>query len=367
MRLTLIGLVLVGFGMVGAYGQGSAPAPPGKVTIEVFSDFQCPYCRSFAPVIREVQEKGFDGVKPDVVFRNYPLGFHHDAQLAAQAGQAAARQGKFWEMHDVMFANQDKIKRDDLIGYAKALDLDVDLFTKDLDSDEVKKVIEADLEEGNRRRVGGTPTFYVNGEEYSGTKSLAELKQLVVGESRRTWVLSEITDDMISQGPKDAPVTLELFVDLESPVSPPAMAVVNQVLAQHGGSVRLQFRNFPLSFHENAPVAHAAAMAAAKQGHFWDFANYVLAHQESLREQDLIAYAGKLGMDESTFAEMVLDRRYSPRVDADLMAGLNRGVRGSPVIFVNQKRFDGVPSFATLTESIEAELAKKAETTLAKN
>ncbi|HXJ44873.1 MAG TPA: DsbA family protein, partial [Bryobacteraceae bacterium] len=161
------------------------------------------------------------------------------------------------------------------------------------------------------------------------------------------------------RGPAGAPVTLEFFADLESPVSRPAMSVLDELQQRYPSTVRLQFRNFPLAFHPQAPLAHEAAMAAAKDGHFWEFANYILDHQDSLREQDLIAYAGRLGLEETKFAEIIRQHRYSPRVDADLAEGAKRGIRGSPVIFVNAKRIDGVPSMKTLTEYVETELAKR--------
>src|SRR5258707_735544 len=100
-------------------------------------------------------------------------------------------------------------------------------------------------------------------------------------------------------------------------------------------------------------------MTAAREGHFWEMVNYVFEHQETVREQDLIAYAGQLGMDAAKFAETVRQRRYSPRIDEDVANGFQRGVRGSPVISVNEKRFDGVPSLQMLTETVEAALAGK--------
>ena len=235
----------------------------------------------------------------------------------------------------------------------------MDRFRKDLDSDRLKQAIERDKAEGAKLGVSGTPTFFVNGKEYSGTRSYEQLKQLVQGEQRRKWAVSEITDSMMSRGPAGAGVTLEFFADLESPVSRPAISVVEEVLRRYPSAVRLQFRNFPLAFHPQAPLAHEAAMAAARQGHFWEFAAYILDHQDSLREQDLIAYAGGLGMDETQFAETIRQRRYSARVDSDLADGVKRGIRGSPVIFVNSRRIDGVPSLQALTEYVEAELAAK--------
>ena len=97
-------------------------------------------------------------------------------------------------------------------------------------------------------------------------------------------------------------------------------------------------------------------MIAARYGHFWEFASYVIEHQDALKEQDLIAQAGRLGLDQTGFAETLQQHKYAPRVETDLIAGMKRGLRGSPVVFVNGKRIDGVPSIQLLTESIEAEL-----------
>ena len=176
-------------------------------------------------------------------------------------------------------------------------------------------------------------------------------------EHRRSRALAEITDELISKGPAAAPVTLEVFVDLQSPVSRPAVAVINDVMKRYPSAVRLQFRNFPLSFHPQAALAHEAAMAAAREGRFWEFAAYVLDHQDALREQDLIALAGRLGLDSQSFAETIREHRYAPRVEADVLAGFGKGIRGSPVILVNGRRIDGVPSLQILSEYVEAALA----------
>ncbi len=345
--------------LVRADQPATPPTPAEGYEIVLFSDFQCPYCRQFSQPIRDLMTKGVDGVHAKVTFKQFPLSFHPDAQLAAQAAQAAKEQDKFWEMHDLLFANQSAIKRDDLVEYAKRLGLDMVRFKKDLDSDGVKQAISADQAEGAKLAVSGTPTFFLNGVSYSGTRSLDEMTQLLQKEQKRVRAVTEITDNFLSRGPANAPVTLEFFADLESPVSRPAEAVIEELLRQYPDRVRLQFRSFPLAFHPQAPLAHEAAMTAAKEGHFWEFAAYILEHQDSLREQDLIAFAGHLGLDEAKFAQTLQDHRYAPRVDADVSDGFRRGIRGSPVVFVNDNRIDGVPSLKVLTDYVEAELAKK--------
>ena len=340
-----------------AQTPAAAPAPATEqVEVVLYSDFQCPFCAHFARTFRELQTKGVEGVRTTVRFKHFPLEMHAGAPLAHRAALAAGEQGKFWEMHDLLFANRGTFTRPELLGLAAKLGLDAARFQKDLDGERLKLAVQADQAEGGRLGVDATPTFFVNGKKYTGAKSFEQLKQLVQNEQRRMVALSEIPDSLLSYGPSDAPVTLEFFADLQSPVSLPAVQVLDQVARRYPSKVRVQFRNFPLAFHPQAPLAHEAAMAAAAQGRFWEFTRYILDHQTTLREQDLIAQAGRLGMDEIKFAQMLAERRYAPRVVADIEAGSRRGIRGSPVVFVNGNRIDGVPSLEKLVEYVESKL-----------
>src|SRR4029077_15401408 len=158
-------------------------------------------------------------------------------------------------------------------------------------------------------------------------RTVDQLKAIVVGERQRTRALVEVGEMLMSRGPADAAVTLELFADLQSPLTAPALHVAQAISQLYPSSVRLQFRNFPLAFHPQAALAHEAAMSAAREGRFWPFATYLLDHQGGLREQDLLALAGRLGLDPTQFGETIRQHRYAARVDADLQAGLKRGIR----------------------------------------
>lgn len=343
--------------LAAASPAAAPPAAPVAVEVVVYSDFQCPFCRQFAQPIRELQAKGADGTPVTVTFKHFPLSIHPAAELAHRAALAAEAQGRFWEMHDLLFANPQRVQRADLVAYAKQLGLDQARFENDLDGDAVKRAIAADLAEGTKAGVTGTPSYTINGRMYSGTRSLAQLKELLGGEQRRARALAEIADSTLSQGPADAPVTLELFADLQSPVTKPALAIVHQVRQRYAAAVRVQFRNFPLAFHPQAALAHEAAMAAARGGRFWELVAFILDHQDSLREQDLVAHAGRLGLDPVAFAASLQERRYAPRVETDVSAGQRRGVRGSPTIVIGDKRIDGVPSVEMLRQYIEAAIA----------
>ena len=357
--MTVILTFLIIVSQIAAVQQQSvnSAAATGSVEIVLFTDFQCPYCARFAHAFRELQFKGVEGVQTTVRFKHFPLSIHPAALLAHQAALAAGEQGKFWEMHDLLFANQSTVKREDLTLYAARLGLDEERFKKDLDSDRLRQLIKSDIADGERLRVQGTPTFFVNGRGFSGALSFEQLKQIIKQEQLRMQVMSEVTDTLLSRGPMDAQVTLEVFADLQSSVSRLAIEVLDHVIGKYPLKVRIQFRNFPLAFHPQAHLVHEAAMAAAAQRRFWEFARYILDHQDSIREQDLIWQAGRLGLDEERFAELLIQHRYETKVNADLEEGRKRGIRGSPVVFVNKNRIDGVPSLERLVEYVEAELS----------
>lgn len=139
----------------------------GNITLVEFSDFQCPACQSIQDPLKQILSK-YDG-KVQFVYRHFPLSsIHKNAQLASQAAESAHQQGKFWEMHDKLFATQASWQglsdpREMFAGYAKELQLDEVKFLNDLDSQDTKDVINIDLLATARYRLSGTPTFFING------------------------------------------------------------------------------------------------------------------------------------------------------------------------------------------------------------
>jgi len=156
----------------------SRGADQAKVTIVIFSDFQCPYCsRSIAT--EEQIMKEYDG-KVRMVFRNFPLSFHPLAEKAAEAAACAADQGRFWEMHDKMFGDQKKLSPDDLKATAHALaGIDAKLFDTCLDSGAKKALVDADQKAGSDAGVEGTPAFFVNGQFINGAVPFEDFKTVI--------------------------------------------------------------------------------------------------------------------------------------------------------------------------------------------
>ena len=167
---------------VEAKGPARGPAN-AAVTIVEFSDFQCPYCGREFPVIERLM-KEYDG-KVRLVFRHFPLDFHPFAAKAAEAGMCAQDQGKFWELHDKMFTNQQKLAVEDLKGYAKSLGMDAAKFDKCLDSGEKKPAVDEDMKAGTAAGVNGTPAFFINGLFVNGAQPYEQMKQTIDRELKR--------------------------------------------------------------------------------------------------------------------------------------------------------------------------------------
>lgn len=147
------------------HAEGPADAP---VTLVEYGDYQCPYCGAAYPVVKRLQKTL--GKKLRFVFRNFPVTQAHPyALIAAETAEAAALQGKFWEMHDLLYERQKLLKPDIIPEWVKKIGLDLDKFGNDIkQGGVVEKRIKEDRQSGIRSGVNGTPTFYINGTRYDG-------------------------------------------------------------------------------------------------------------------------------------------------------------------------------------------------------
>jgi protein-disulfide isomerase len=153
---------------------GGADAP---VEIIEFSDFQCPFCARVVPTVKQIIDTYGDSVK--IVFRDFPLSFHQNAQKSAEAAQCAHDQGKFWEYHDLLFANQNSLDTDSLKRYASELGLNTNQFDQCLDSGKYTQEVQEDFRDGQQAGVRGTPTFFINGQAVVGAKPFSEFKRVI--------------------------------------------------------------------------------------------------------------------------------------------------------------------------------------------
>lgn len=160
---------------------GSADA---KVTIIEFSDFQCPACAAYYPLVERLVNEASTTVR--FVYRHFPL-FplpHKNAFISSQASEAAALQGKFWDMYKLLFENQTAWENSNTAktifeGYAERIGLNLEVYKKDFDSTEVKARVQKDRDEGDALGVAGTPTFFINGKAITNPNGYEEFKAII--------------------------------------------------------------------------------------------------------------------------------------------------------------------------------------------
>lgn len=154
-----------------------------KVVLVEYSDFQCPACAAYYPLVKEAA-KEFGG-EAQFVYRHFPLSqIHGNAELAARAAEAAGKQGRFWDMHDMIFEKQsewalEKNARELFTHYAESLGLDLERFGQDIDSSEVAAKVSDDYQGGLNSRVNSTPTFFLNGQKLQNPRSYDEFRTII--------------------------------------------------------------------------------------------------------------------------------------------------------------------------------------------
>ena len=161
------------------------------VTVVMFADFECPFCRRQVEVLRRLE--GLFPGRVRVAFKHFPLPFHANARLAAEAAVCAQRQGKFWPLHDALFRSNQPLTRDTIDRLAQTAKIDTVRLWTDVQSGACAARVRADLEEGRAAGVEATPTLLVNGLRIPGTRTLPELRAIVGEELSPGW-LAELTD-----------------------------------------------------------------------------------------------------------------------------------------------------------------------------
>ncbi|HXU63674.1 MAG TPA: thioredoxin domain-containing protein [Polyangia bacterium] len=383
--------------------EGPIKGPPNaKVTIVEFSDFQCPFCGRVIPTLQQIEKNYANDVR--VVFMHNPLPFHQNAEPAAEAAIAAEAQGKFWEMHDKLFTNQQNLSRPDLEKYAQEIGLDMNKFKAALDSHSGKKKIENDLAVAKQVGVQGTPNFYIDGRNVQGAQPYEEFKKVIDDEIQRankllaqgtppnllyatfmkgaksggqaqaqaaakgpgagTEVYKIAVADAPTRGSKQPKVTIIEYSDFQCPYCGRARETVDTLMKQYGSDVQLAFKHNPLPFHQNAMPAALAAEAAREQGKFWEMHDKLFTNQVHLDRKDIDKYAQDIGLDMGKYKEAMDKEHGKERIKNDMAEAEKFGARGTPNFFINGRNFRGAQPLEAFKSVVDEEI-KKADAKIA--
>ncbi|HEX3153220.1 MAG TPA: thioredoxin domain-containing protein [Candidatus Angelobacter sp.] len=339
------------------------------VTIIEFFDYQCPFCQKTNPAVEEAIKKHPGKVR--LVLKNLPLSIHPDSALAHQAALAAGEQDRFWEMHDLLFANQSKIKLPDLLLYAQQLHLDVPRFQKALESGRFRHVLDDDRAMARGLGISATPSFFINGRSFIGLQNAYQLNAAIdeaLNPATAPAVAATAPASPVAVGNLDlsrapargqsqAPVTIIEFSDLQCPFCAKVTPTLQELMKQYPDQVRWVFKSFPLDFHADSPLAHAAALAAERQGKFWEMHDLIFANQHNLKRDNLLAEARSLNLDMDRFTADLDGADVKKQLEADKKEGQGLGVDGTPAFFINGKSFSGAMPMEQFQAAINNALA----------
>jgi protein-disulfide isomerase len=382
------------------------------VTVVVFSDLQCPFCKRLETTLDDVRSRYGSDVR--VLWKNEPLAFHHEARPAAEAAQGVfdlAGNEAFWRFQQKAFTNQTSLSRSSYESWASAEGVDPRTFSSGLTSHRWAFKVDEDHRLASRLGVTGVPATFVNGIKLSGAQPLSAFEKVVDDElvKARAELASGTPRDRIyverskanfaaappavtpafpvapptatvkpidpdeatvfpipvgsspARGPATALVTIVEFGDYQCPFTKRAEISMERLRKEYGSEVRIVFKQQPLSFHPRAePAAELALEARAQRG---DVA-YFLAHdklfaaQPRLENADLLDIAKDIGLDDGRVSTAILTRKYKPTIDAESALGKGFGATGTPTFFVNGRRLTGAQPYDKFKDLVDEELPK---------
>ncbi|HLT38348.1 MAG TPA: thioredoxin domain-containing protein [Enhygromyxa sp.] len=366
------------------------------VTIVVFYDYQCPYSRRLAETLAALLPDYRDSLR--VVWRQFPLPMHAEAELGSRFALAAHAQGQFEAIHGWLFENASSLSRAALERQTGALGLDPVRMQVELDSEWITGRVQSDIEFGRARTITSTPTLFVNGRPFRGAQTRETLdatiqeelavaeRLLAAGSDRREiWArfLAAAEPGAVawptrtSQTPGPDPdkryampikglpprgaarpkIEILMCGDFDCPYCARSTATLAELQKRHKKTLAIYFRHMPLAFHKDAMAAHRAAVAADNQGQFWAMFDLLYADQKARTAAELEDLAKQAGLDLKQFRSDVAD----PQTDAVIeqhgeVCQKQLDSRGTPTFFINGRPLVGAQPIDVFEAIIAEEL-----------
>ncbi len=354
--------------------RGPTAAP---VTVVIFGDFECPFTAKMATTLTSLRNDLGDQVR--VVWKHNPLAIHPGAAAAAKAAEAARAQGKFWEMHDALFAAGAPLDQAKIEAAATTAGLDLGAFRTALAATGADDRLAGDMEQVDALGMRGTPNLYVNGRHLIGAMELDALRTIVdeelakaktrldggtalpglydaiIGEGKLLSSLAAkaVTIDTtlgVTRGLPGAAVHIVAFQDFQCPFSGRLDPHLRAIEAEMDGRVKVTWMDFPLTdIHPNALLAAQAGREAQAQGKFWEFHAAAMAAQDKLDQDGLLALGKQVGMDVKALAKALESKKWAADAEASGKIARDLGLKGTPSVFINGYAFTPQLGFSAQT------------------
>ncbi|MBN2358459.1 MAG: thioredoxin domain-containing protein [Deltaproteobacteria bacterium] len=363
--------------------RGPAAAP---VTVVEFTDFECQHCARARQTLSALERRHSGEIRLCYKYRTIPL--HMYSRDAAEAAEAAKRQGKFWPMHDLLFANQQALGPDDLVRYAQEIGLDVDRFNADRFNDAVFTRVDQDEALASEAGVRGAPTFFFNGRRLEGAQPIEKFEELFAASRRdaetalaagvpppevydaimrvvelhaneppRLAAPIPIADGDPCRGPAAAAVTVVEFTDFECPFCGMAKLTLDHIEQEYGGRLRVCVKMYPMPYHEHGLSSARYALAAHRQGRFFDLYDDLFAHPEALDDISIRSRARGLGLDVERLERDTASSEVAEQIARHVAEARQAEVRGTPTFVVNRELVFGAQPFEVFQQAVEHELS----------
>jgi len=363
------------------------------VTMIIFSDFQCPFCKRVEDTLKQVATAYPNDVR--FVWKDNPLPFHPRAKPAATLARFAYKNKGdkgFWDMHDAIFDSNPKLEDEDLKGLAEKAGIKWDDVKAAIDNNKFGDKIDGSVELANDVQARGTPHFFINGVRLSGAQPLDAFKKAIDEQLTKAKALvskgvpkAKVYDELMKdakgppppekkeivgpdaqtpiKGNKGAKVTITIFSDFQCPFCKRVEPTLAELEKEYGDKIRFAWRHMPLPFHADAPLAGQAAQEAfAQKGNagFWKMHDKLFEAQgsseDAIKRPGLEKIAQEIGLNMDKFKAALDSNAHKAKLDADSKIGNDAGINGTPAFVINGYYLSGAQPTAAFKKIINRAL-----------
>lgn len=359
------------------------------VTIVEWSEFQCPFCKRVGDTIKQIKDTYGKDVR--FVWKDNILPFHPRAKpaaiLARHAYKTKGNEG-FWAAHAALFESQPKLDDDDLKAVAEKIGLPWDATKAAIDSGRYGDKIDANTELAGEVEARGTPHFFINGRRLSGAQPFDNFKKIIdeeLGKAKaivdRGVARAKVYDEIMKEGKeppppekKDVPapdadspfkgganakVVIQEWSEFQCPFCKRVNPTMDELLKEYGNKIKIVWRDLPLPFHQDAPLAAEAcreAMAQKGKDAFWQCHDKLFENQQDLKREALDKMATAIGLDMGKFKAALDNRTHKARVEKDAEIANKAGISGTPAFVINGYYVSGAQPTAAFKKVINRAL-----------